>query len=80
MAEERGEKPQNKVALSTIICYAETFNIARGFEDAPRSHGEIKYSGDQIDQLRMLWWGSTPMSFEVLQAAHEKSKTELLCA
>ena len=53
MAEERGEKPQDKVAVSTIVSSAmpDVLARARGFEMRRVLTG-FKYIGDQIDQLK----------------------------
>ena len=53
MAEERGEKPQDKVAVSTIVSSAmpDVLARARGFEIRRVLTG-FKYIGDQIDQLK----------------------------
>lgn len=53
MAEERGEKPQEKVAVSTIVSSAmpDVLARARGFEMRRVLTG-FKYIGDQIDQLK----------------------------
>ena len=53
MAEERGEKPQEKVAVSTIVSSAmpDALARARGFEMRRVLTG-FKYIGDQIDQLK----------------------------
>lgn len=53
MAEERGEKPQEKVAVSTIVSSVmpDALARARGFEMRRVLTG-FKYIGDQIDQLK----------------------------